>query len=230
MRMLTQQAGHPVHVAVPQRGEKAEQVRLAGENAAQRLQQAAGREERENRLLEALQKLLSLERLPKRIEAYDISNTGGADIVDSMVVHTDGRPLKRDYRQFKIKDQTGQDDYQAMGEVLRRRLRRYADGDQRFAILPDLVLIDGGHAHVHVAKRELDAMGLSIPAFGMVKDERHRTRALVDPDGGEIGLSANQSLFAFIGRIQEETHRFAITFHRALRKTAGSPCWIRFPE
>ena len=147
------------------------------------------------------------------MESYDISNTGADDIVASMVVFENGRPLKRDYRHFKLKDLDGPDDYASMEQVLTRRFRRYLDGDEKFNARPDLLLIDGGGNHVRVACRVLETMGLDIPAFGMVKDDRHRTRALVAPDGREIGIQAIPAVFALIGQIQEETHRFAITYH-----------------
>ena len=151
-------------------------------------------------------------------ESYDISNQGADDIVASMVVFENGRPLKRDYRHFKLKDLDGPDDYASMEQVLTRRFRRYLDGDEKFNARPDLLLIDGGGNHVRVACRVLETMGLDIPAFGMVKDDRHRTRALVAPDGREIGIQAIPAVFALIGQIQEETHRFAIEFNRQQRK------------
>ena len=151
------------------------------------------------------------------MESYDISNTGASDIVASMVVYVDGRPLKQDYRRFKLKDMEGPDDYASMEQVLTRRFRRYLDGDEKFVEKPDLLLIDGGLEHVRVARRVLEAMALDIPAFGMVKDDRHRTRALVHPDGREIGIQAVPAVFSLIGQIQEETHRFAIEYHRQLQ-------------
>ena len=132
-----------------------------------------------------------------------------------MTVHIDGRPLKRDYRHFKLKDMPHADDYASMEQVVERRFRRYLDGDEKFAARPDLLLMDGGAGQVKVAEEALARLGLGdIPVYGMVKDNRHRTRALVAGDGREIGIQANQALFAMVGRIQEETHRFAIEFHR----------------
>lgn len=131
-----------------------------------------------------------------------------------MVVYVNARPLKRDYRHFKLKDMDGPDDYASMEQVLTRRFRRYLDGDEKFADKPDLLLIDGGENHARVAVKVLEELGLSIPIFGMVKDDRHRTRALVTPEGREIGIQGNQAIFSLIGQIQEETHRFAIEFHR----------------
>ena len=192
-------------------------IRLANQNAMEEVERATTREERQNKLLEALARMLGLEQPPRRMESYDISNTGASDIVASMVVYVDGKPLKRDYRRFKLKDMTGPDDYASMEQVLTRRFRRYLDGDEKFSAKPDLLLIDGGLEHVRVAKRALECLNLDIPAFGMVKDDRHRTRALVHPDGREIGIQQIPAVFALIGQIQEETHRFAIEYHRQLQ-------------
>ena len=218
MRMLSEQVGYRVELVTPQRGAKADLIRLANHNAVEEVERATTREERQNKLLEALGKMLALEGAPKRIESYDISNTGSDDIVASMVVFENGRPLKRDYRHFKLKDMAGPDDYASMEQVLTRRFRRYLDGDEKFDQRPDLLLIDGGENHVRVARRVLEEFSLNIPAFGMVKDDRHRTRALVHPDGREIGIQAIPAVFALIGQIQEETHRFAIEFNRQQRK------------
>ena len=167
--------------------------------------------------------MCGLSAAPKRMESYDISNTGASDIVASMVVYAGARPLKRDYRRFKMKSVTAHpDDYASMEEVLTRRLQRYADGDEKFAPLPDVFLIDGGMTHAAVAEKVCAAFGLHIPIFGMVKDDRHRTRALITPGGHEIGISANPAVFAFIGTIQEETHRFSIDYQRRLRRESLS--------
>jgi excinuclease ABC subunit C len=135
-------------------------------------------------------------------------------MVASMVVFQDGKPLKRDYRRFQIKTLTAPDDYAAMREVLGRRFRHYLDGDEKFAPLPDLLLIDGGEMHARAAWEVTNALGLDIPILGMVKDDRHRTRALVTVDGQELGIQHSPPLFALVGRVQEEVHRFAITYHR----------------
>ena len=216
-RMLSQQVGRRVELLTPQRGAKMDLIRLANQNAAEEVERVTTREERHSKLLQTLGRLLALEQTPRRMESYDISNTGGSDIVASMVVYVDGRPLKRDYRHFKLRDMDGPDDYAAMEQVLTRRFQRWLDGDEKFADRPDLLLIDGGLEHVRVARRVLEGMGLNIPAYGMVKDDRHRTRALIHPDGREIGIQAVPALFALIGQIQEETHRFAIEYHRRLR-------------
>lgn len=216
-RMLSEQAGRRVELLTPQRGAKVELTRLADENAREEVERATTREERHSKLLDLLGHMLGLDTPPRRLEAYDISNTGSSHIVASMVVYQDARPLKRDWRRFKIKDMDGPDDYASMAQVLRRRFQRYLDGDEKFAPLPDLLLIDGGVEHVRVACQVMAELGLSLPACGMVKDDRHRTRALVRPDGSEIGIQAVPALFALIGRIQEDTHNYAIEYHRQLR-------------
>ena len=218
-RMLSEAVGRKVEVLTPQRGAKMDLVRLANENAKEEVERATTAEERRSKLTELLGSLLGLEQPPRRIEAFDISNTGSSDIVASMTVHVDGKPLKRDYRHFKLKDMVHADDYASMKQVVDRRFRRWLDGDEKFGDLPDLLLIDGGAGQVKAAETAMEELNIRVPAFGMVKDDRHRTRALMAGDGREIGIQQNQSLFAMIGRIQEETHRFAIEFHR-LQQTA----------
>ena len=213
-RMLSEAAGHRVSLITPQRGAKADLIRLAAKNAAEEVERWTTREERQSKLLELLGRMLGLDRPPMRMESYDISNQGADDIVASMVVYVNGRPLKRDYRHFKLRDLDGPDDYASMDQVLRRRFQRYLDGDEKFAGRPDLLLIDGGANHAKIAEGVLSDLGLDIPVFGMVKDDRHRTRALITAQGREIGIQANQAVFSLIGQIQEETHRFAIEFHR----------------
>lgn len=214
MRMLSEDAGRKVELITPQRGAKMDLIRLANKNAVEEVERWTTREERRSKLMELLGKLLDLEEPPRRIESYDISNQGADDIVASMVVYVNARPLKRDYRHFKLKDMDGPDDYASMEQVLTRRFKRYLEGDEKFADKPDLLLIDGGVNHANVAVKVLETLGLTIPIFGMVKDDRHRTRALVTPEGKEIGIQGNQAIFSLIGQIQEETHRFAIEFHR----------------
>ena len=214
MRLLSGQAGHRVELVTPQRGAKMDLIRLANKNAVEEVERWTTREERQSKLMELLGRMLDLDAPPRRIESYDISNQGADDIVASMVVYVNAKPLKRDYRRFKLKDMDGPDDYASMEQVLTRRFQRYLDGDEKFSGKPDLLLIDGGVNHANVAVRVLESLGLTIPVFGMVKDDRHRTRALVTPEGKEIGIQGNQAIFSLIGQIQEETHRFAIEFHR----------------
>ena len=212
--VLSKRAGRRVWVHVPQRGEKADLQAMAQRNAAEEAERATTAEERSNHTLELLGKLMNLPTPPGRFESFDISNTGNSDIVASMVVFGGTRPLKSAYRRFKIKELQGHpDDYASMQEVLRRRLQRAADGDEKFLPLPDVFLIDGGITHSRAALEVAREFHCSVPIFGMVKDDRHRTRALVTPEGDEIGISNYQPVFSLIGQIQEETHRFAITFH-----------------
>ena len=212
--VLTKRAGHKVWVHVPQRGEKAELRTMAQRNAAEEAERATTSEERVAHTLELLGKMLDLPAPPKRMESFDISNTGKSDIVASMVVYSGTRPLKSAYRRFRIKELNGHpDDYASMQEVLHRRLQRAADGDEKFLPLPDVFLIDGGETHARAALAVAREFGVMVPIFGMVKDDRHRTRALVTPEGREIGIVGNPAVFSLIGQIQEETHRFAITYH-----------------
>ena len=213
-QVLTRRAGHRVWVHVPRRGEKAELLEMAHQNAAREAERATTDAERVAHTLELLQKMLDLPAPPGRMESFDISNTGKSDIVASMVVYSGTRPLKSAYRRFRIQSLEGHpDDYASMQEVLTRRLQRAADGDEKFLPLPDVFLIDGGQTHAAAALAVAERFGVTVPIFGMVKDDRHRTRALVTPDGREIGIVANQAVFSLIGQIQEETHRFAITYH-----------------
>lgn len=215
-RLFSEQVGYRVELITPQRGAKMELIRLAETNAQEEVERITTKEERENKKLELLGKILGIPA-PVRIESYDISNTGASNIVASMVVFQDGRPKKSDYRKFKLNDMKGPDDYASMHQVLTRRFQRYLAGDEAFGAFPSLLLIDGGQEHVNVAAKVLRELKLSVPAFGMVKDARHRTRALITPLGEEIGIAQHQSIFSFIGQIQEETHRVAITYHRQLQ-------------
>ncbi len=211
---FSENGGHKVELLLPKRGEKVRLVEMACKNARDEVERATTKEEHQNKLLELFGSMLGLEDTPRRFESYDISNTGSADIVASMVVFQDGKPLKQAYRRFRLRDMDAPAAYPSLNQVLTRRFQRYLDGDEKFAPLPDVILMDGGLGQVHVAVQVMERMGLSVPVFGMVKDDRHRTRALVAPDGREIGIQQNQSIFALVGRVQEEVHRFAITYHR----------------
>ncbi len=219
-QMLSEASGHAVHIEAPKRGDKAALTQTAGINAREEVQRTTTAAQRRSKTLEWLQKTLELPTLPRRIEAFDISNTGNSGIAAAMTVFVDGRPLKRDYRKFRMKTVDAQDDYASMHEAVSRRFARCISGDEKFAEVPDLLLIDGGDTHAAVAEAALAALGLTLPVFGMVKDDHHRTRALITSAGREIGIVGNQAVFAFIGTIQEETHRFAIEYHRALRSAS----------
>lgn len=216
-RMLSETAGHRVCLETPQRGDRAALTQTACVNAREETARATTAAQRRSKTLEWLQRTLELDSLPERIEAFDISNTGSFGIVAAMTVFVQGRPLKRDYRKFRIRETDGQDDYGSMREAVRRRFVRCLEGDEKFAEVPNLLLIDGGQQHAAAAEEVLGELGLILPVFGMVKDDHHRTRALITPDGYEIGIVGNQAVFSFIGTIQEETHRFAIEYHRSLR-------------
>lgn len=215
-QLLEQQYGRRPKLHVPQRGDNKGLVDLACKNAFEEAQRVTGKEERVSATLILLGKMLGIEP-PKRMEAFDISNISGTDIVASMVVFQDGKPKKSDYKRFKLEGLTNQDDYASMHQILKRRFAHYKAGDKGFEEKPDLLLIDGGINHAKIAVAALEELNLWIPIFGMVKDERHRTRALVTPEGQEIQIDNNQTIFSLIGNIQEETHRFAITYHRQLR-------------
>ena len=214
--LMEQQYGCRSKLRVPQRGDNMRFVELANTNALEEAQRVTGKEERYGATLVTLGKMLGLEP-PKRIESFDISNISGTDIVASMVVFQDGRPRKSDYKKFKLEGLSNQDDYTSMHQILKRRFTRFKEGDAGFDAAPDLLLIDGGINHAKVAVEALRELNLHFPVFGMVKDDRHRTRALVTPEGEEIRIDNNQAIFSLIGSIQEETHRFAITYHRTLR-------------
>ena len=215
-QLLEQQLGRKPKIHIPQRGDNVRLVELACKNAYEEAERVTGKEERVNATLSLLGKMLGLETL-NRIESFDISNISGTDIVASMVVFQNGSPKKSDYKRFKLEGQSNQDDYASMHQIIQRRFSHYKAGDKGFSEAPDLLLIDGGINHANVALRALQELNLHFPVFGMVKDDRHRTRALVTPEGKEIQIDHTPAIFSLIGNIQEETHRFAITYHRQLR-------------
>ena len=222
-QLLTEASGRRVYIEVPQRGDKRFLVEKAMINAKEETLRFTTAVQRRLKTLEWLQDTLELKTSPKRIEAFDISNTGNFGMVASMTDFMNGKPLKRDYRKFKIKELSSQDDFGSMREVLMRRFNRYLTGDASFSDLPDLLLIDGGAVHASIAEGVLKELKISLPVLGMVKDDRHRTRALIYANGEEVGITGNPAVFALIGNIQEETHRFAIEYHRSLRSaTIGS--------
>jgi len=215
-QLLDQQLGRKPKIHIPQRGDNVRLVELACKNAFEEAQRVTSSEERISGALSLLGKVLGMEP-PVRIESYDISNISGTDIVASMVVFLNGKPGKSHYKHFKLEGLTNQNDYASMDQILRRRFVHYKAGDKGFEEAPDLLLIDGGIQHAQTALRALEQLGLQFPVYGMVKDNRHRTRALVTPEGKEIRIDHNPAIFSLVGNIQEETHRFAITYHRKLR-------------
>jgi len=215
-QLLQQQFGRKTRFHVPQRGDNLHLVELAKENAFQEAQRLTSKEDKIAAVLLQIGKMLKIPA-PNRIESYDISNIAGTDIVAGMVVFEDGKPKKGEYRHFKIEGLSDQDDYASMEQVICRRFEHYLNKDKGFDSTPDLLLIDGGIVHAQTALKALNSLGLAFPVLGMVKDDRHRTRALVTPSGEEIRIDNQQSVFAFIGNIQEQTHDFAIGYHRKLR-------------
>jgi len=215
-QLMEVQFGKKTLITVPQRGDNVRLVDLANANALEELQRATSYDDRVSATLVLLGKMLNIQP-PARIESYDISNTAGTDIVASMVVFQDGKPKKSEYKRFKIENMNNQDDYASMHQVLSRRFRHYVQQDKGFENAPDLILIDGGVIHAQTAVRALSEFSLNFCTLGMVKDDKHRTRALVTPHGEEIGIDGQQAVFALVGNIQEETHKFAISYHRKLR-------------
>lgn len=216
---LSEKRGNKVNVTVPQRGEQAQLVSMCRSNAAEALAQKKGATVREYGVLEELKETLGLEKLPEYIESYDISNLAGTENVAGMIVYKNGKPLKSSYKKFKIKGFEGQDDYASMAEVITRRFDEYykaEDKTEGFGKLPDLILLDGGKGQVAAVKQVLERMNIDVPLFGMVKDDKHRTRA-VTGDGGEIAISSKRALFTFLSKMQDEVHRFAIGYHHARR-------------
>ena len=210
-RWLSEKRGRAVHITVPQRGEQRQLVQMCHTNAAESIAQHTGTAGRDASALDELRRLLGLEKAPAYIESYDISNLQGGENVAGMVVFENGRPLKSAYRKFKIKTVSGQDDYGSMREVIRRRFEEYkahqeaGDGDG-FGRLPDLILLDGGKGHVGAVQPLLNEMGIQVPLFGMVKDDKHRTRAIA-LSGGEIAITSTRRAFTLVSSIQDEVHR-----------------------
>lgn len=215
-RWLSEKKGKKVTVFTPQRGEQVEVVHMCRENAQEKLALKLGKSGKTVAVLEELRDLLGLSTTPNYIESYDISHTAGQDSVAGMIVFKDGKPYKSAYKRFTIKSFLGNDDYRSMHEVLTRRFTEYEklkDTGEGFGRLPDLILLDGGVGQVNAVQPVLEQFGLSVPLFGMVKDNRHRTRAIAQ-NGGEIEIRSNRRVFTLVSEIQEEVHRFSIAYHR----------------
>ncbi|PKM68932.1 MAG: excinuclease ABC subunit C [Firmicutes bacterium HGW-Firmicutes-2] len=232
---LSSKRGQKVYIKVPRKGEKSKLVELAAENAAITLNQFGDQMKKEaartKGAVDEIMSLLGMETSIDRIEAFDISNTQGFESVGSMVVFEGGKPKKTDYRKFKIKHVTGPNDYASMEEVLRRRFTHALEEQReilvkklnpdvgKFARLPNLILMDGGKGQVNIALGVLESLGLDIVVCGMIKDDQHRTRALLY-ENREITMKKNSEAFKLITRIQDEAHRFAIDYHKKLRSKA----------
>lgn len=217
-RYLSDKCGHRVHISVPQRGALLRLTTLAKSNASEHLSLRVGRTGKEITALEELAKALGLEKPPRFIECYDISNFGSSDMTCGMVVYENGRPCKRFYRKFAIKTVHEQNDYACMCEAVERRFKRYLEGENEgFSTLPDLILLDGGKGHVATVTPVVRALGINVPIYGLVKDSKHRTRAATASDR-EISLTSYRRAFALVTAIQDEVHRYAITFTKARHK------------
>ena len=224
---LARDLNHKVRITVPKRGENRALLLMAKKDTEELVKTLESRKASENEKRKALREELDyvLEQAgyaeehgnrDYRVEAYDISNTNGVDSVGAMVVFQGNRKVRKDYRRFKIKTVTGPDDYASLEEMLMRRLARAQKGDPAFASLPDIIFMDGGLGQVTSARKAMETTGFDIPVVGLAKDDSHRTRAIVFPDGTEINLKERPLLFKYAGTIQEEVHRFAIDYHRGL--------------
>ncbi|MEG2652642.1 MAG: excinuclease ABC subunit UvrC [Ruthenibacterium sp.] len=219
-RLFSETKGVKVRVYQPQRGDVVQLVEMALTNARERLARESGRYAHEQKQLDETAHLLGLSEGPRIIESYDISNWGDGTSVAGMVVFRDGKPHRAGYRRFRIKSVVGTDDYASMAETLSRRAAEYEKGGKgQFAQKPDLILLDGGRGQVSAVRGALAGTALSdVPLFGMVKDDKHRTRGLIAQDGAELVLAMHRGVFAFITSIQDETHRYANDYRRRLQK------------
>ena len=217
--MMEQQSGHKTKLHVPMKGRQLELLRLAKNNSAEYAAIKNDRTGKEVIALEQLAKSLGLAKPPRYIEAYDISNLSSESMVAGMVVFEDGRPLKEAYKRFTVKEQELQNDYGSMHEVLKRRLMHIVnqEGDEYFTRTPDLILLDGGKGHVNAVAPILRELGLNIPLFVMVKDNKHRTRAIAT-GGREIQINGLRSAFDLVTRIQDEVHRYSVAFMHSKHK------------
>ncbi|WP_195940241.1 excinuclease ABC subunit UvrC [Romboutsia sp. 1001713B170131_170501_G6] len=209
---LSAKKGQKVTIRVPQKGEKKNLVEMVRKNAVEYLEKFSDMNKRKYEksigALDELKNILGLDKRPKRIESFDISNIQGVDSIGSMVVFTDGKKDKKEYRRYKIKTVIGPNDFDSMAEIVERRLK-YGD-------LPDLILLDGGKGQVSAVKKVLERHNVEIPLWGMYKDDKHRTKGLISQEK-EIELDKTSNLYRFVASIQEEVHNYAITYHRSLR-------------
>ncbi len=219
---FTNVAKRKVTLYRPRSGESLTLLETAKKNADEKLARVLSFNDKQNAALIELQEALRLDKMPAYIEAYDISNTAGQENVAGMVVFVNGRPLKRCYKKFAIRSFEGQDDYRSLAEVLERRINEYnalkaEASEEGFGRKPDLILLDGGTGQVNAVQPIFERYGFNVPLFGMVKDGKHRTRAIA-AQGAEIVISDKRSVFSLVAQIQEEVHRYAITYHHTRKK------------
>ncbi|CEO31616.1 excinuclease ABC subunit UvrC [Paraclostridium sordellii] len=209
---LSDKKGQKVFIRVPQKGEKKSLIEMVRKNAVEYLEKFSNmnklKYQKSIGALEELKNIIGLEKIPRRIESFDISNIQGVDSIGSMVVFTDGKKDKKEYRRYKIKTVIGPNDYDSMAEIVERRIK-YGD-------LPDLILLDGGKGQVSSVKKVLNKHNVEIPLWGMYKDDKHRTKGLISQEK-EIELDKTSNLYRFVASIQEEVHNYAISYHRSLR-------------
>ncbi|MGG2468426.1 excinuclease ABC subunit UvrC [Paraclostridium bifermentans] len=209
---LTDRKGQKVNIKVPQKGDKKNLIEMVRKNAIEYLEKFSNlnklKYQKSIGALEELKNILGLKYTPKRIESFDISNIQGVDSIGSMVVFTDGKKDKKEYRRYKIKTVEGPNDYDSMAEIVERRIK--------YENFPDLILLDGGKGQVSAVKKVLDRYGVNIPLWGMYKDDKHRTKGLISQEK-EIELDKTSNLYRFVASIQEEVHNYAISYHRSLR-------------
>lgn len=217
-KWLSEKSGKKVNISIPKIGEQLELVKMCQSNAYEMLSKHVGGGQKEKIVLKELSEILGIDDI-HYIEAYDISNLQGTETVGAMVVYKDGKPLKSAYRRFKINTVSGQDDYSSMQEMIYRRIDEYnkhKESGAGFGRLPDLILIDGGKTHVKTVKNVVEKYGWQVEVYGMVKDSKHKTRAITT-DGKEITISSNKRVFNFVTQVQDEVHRFAINYHKKRR-------------
>ncbi len=216
-RWLSEKSRASIKIAVPQRGEKLAIVRMAEKNAKDELEnhllQFDRGQKKVNNLLLEIKSLLGLKNMPNRIEAYDISNISGSDSVGVCVVFENGKAKKSDYKKFNIRSVDGPNDYESMREIVYRRITNGLEKEKGFTPLPDLILLDGGKAHVNAVAGVLSFFKLDIPLFGLVKDKKHRTKGLTTADK-QLDINRQSSLFLFLTSVQDEVHRFAVSSYR----------------
>lgn len=209
---LSDKKGQKVNIKVPQKGDKKNLIEMVRKNAIEYLEKFSNlnklKYQKSIGALEELKNILGLKDTPKRIESFDISNIQGVDSIGSMVVFTDGKKDKKEYRRYKIKTVEGPNDYDSMAEIVERRIK--------YENFPDLILLDGGKGQVSSVKKVLDRYGVNIPLWGMYKDDKHRTKGLISQEK-EIELDKTSNLYRFVASIQEEVHNYAISYHRSLR-------------